>query len=43
MGFILLIPFTRNLLIKKFVKKPKNNSDIIEGELTDTKEEKDEL
>ncbi len=42
-GFILLIPFTRNLLIKKFVKKPKNNTDIIEGELTDTKEEKDEL
>ena len=43
MGFILLIPFTRNLLIKKFVKKPKNNSDIIEGELTYTKKDKDEL
>ena len=42
-GFILLVPFTRNLLIKKFVKKPKNNTNIIEGELTDTKEEKDEL
>ena len=39
-GFILLIPFTRNLLIKKFIKKPNSNTDIIEGELTDTKKDK---
>ena len=45
-GFIILIPFTRSILIKMLIKKNykknKNNSDIIDGEIVD-KKDKDEL
>ena len=45
-GFIILIPFTRSILIKilikKNYKKNQNNSDIIDGEIVD-KKDKDEL
>jgi len=45
-GFIILIPFTRSILIKilikKNYKKNQNNSDIIDGEIVDKKDE-DEL
>ena len=45
-GFIILIPFTRSILIKMLIKKNykknQNNSDIIDGEIVD-KKDKDEL
>ena len=42
-GFILLIPFTRNLLIKKFVQKKTDELNIVEGEYKDLGKDKDEL
>ena len=48
-GFLLLIPFTRKLLINLWMKKKyknntnKNNDDIIDAEIIEEKEEKDEL
>ena len=47
LGFILLIPLTRSLIINQFVimKKEKQNNDnvIIEAEVIEKKDEKDEL
>ena len=47
-GFLLLIPFTRKILISSFVKKrdnPKNQEDIhtLDGEIIEDKDKKDEL
>ena len=48
LGFVLLIPFTRNLLIKIFINKSniKNKSkenEILDGEILESKDDKDEL
>ena len=45
-GFLLLIPFTRKLIINSFLKKQKivkenNNKDFIEGEVLKENKEKD--
>ncbi len=44
-GFLLIIPFTRKLILKKisnkFEKKNKNKKDFIEGEFEDIEEEDD--
>ena len=48
-GFLLLIPFTRKILINAFVKKqniPKEkdeNENILDGEIIEDKDKKDEL
>jgi len=47
-GFLLLIPFTRKLLISTFVKKRKNptyqkNVHTLDGEIIEDKNKKDEL
>ena len=47
-GFLLLIPFTRRILISSFVKRGnskenKENSDILDGEIIEDKDKKDEL
>ena len=48
LGFVLLIPFTRNFLIKIFINKSniKNKSkenEILDGEILESKDDKDEL
>ena len=48
MGFLLLIPFTRKILISSFIKKDaasKNEKDIntLDGEIIEDKNKKDEL
>ena len=47
LGFILLIPLTRSLIINQFVKmkkeKQNNDNEIIEAEVIEKKDEKDEL
>ena len=47
LGFILLIPLTRSLIINQFVKmkkeKQNNDNEIIEAEAIEKKDEKDEL
>ena len=47
LGFILLIPLTRSLIINQFVKMKKerqnNDNEIIEAEVIEKKDEKDEL
>ena len=48
LGFFLLIPFTRKILIRSFVKKktPQTNqesSNILDGEIIEDKDKKDEL
>ena len=46
-GFLLLIPFSRKILIKIFLSKQntdlKNNKSFIDGEIVDKKDKKDEL
>ena len=47
-GFLLLIPFTRKILISFFVKKNKistnqENTDVLDGEIVENKDKKDEL
>ena len=47
-GFFLLIPFTRKIMInfwlkKKYQENTRNNKDIIDGDIVDEKIEKDEL
>ncbi len=47
-GFLLLIPFTRRILISSFVKRGnskenKENSNILDGEIIEDKDKKDEL
>ena len=47
-GFLLLIPFTRKILISSFIKKDaasKNEKDIntLDGEIIEDKNKKDEL
>ena len=47
-GFLLLIPFTRRILInsivkKKNTKKDQENSNILDGEIIEDKDKKDEL
>ena len=47
-GFLLLIPFTRKILISFFVKKNKistsqENTDTLDGEIIEDKDKKDEL
>ena len=47
-GFLLLIPFTRKILISFFVKKNKistsqENTNTLDGEIIDDKDKKDEL
>ncbi len=47
-GFLLLIPFTRKLLISTFIKKRKNptyqkNVNTLDGEIIEDKNKKDEL
>ena len=46
-GFLLLIPFSRKILIKIFLSKQntdlKNNKSYIDGEILDKKDKKDEL
>ena len=46
LGFLLLIPFTRKIIINLFIMKKNNpinrNDDYIEGEIIDKKKEKDE-
>ncbi len=48
LGFFLLIPFTRKILIRSFVKKKtpqtnQENSNILDGEIIEDKDKKDEL
>ena len=48
MGFLLLIPFTRKILINFFVKKNKlstnqNNTNTLDGEIIEDKDKKDDL
>ena len=47
LGFILLIPLTRSLIINQFVKmkkeKQNNDNEIIKAEVIEKKDEKDEL
>tara|TARA_X000000368_G_scaffold392311_2_gene356969 strand:- start:1373 stop:1798 length:426 start_codon:yes stop_codon:yes gene_type:complete len=47
-GFLLLIPFTRKILISFFVKKNKistnqENTNVLDGEIVENKDKKDEL
>ena len=46
-GFLLLIPFTRKILINSFVKKSnkkdRENKSILDGEIIENKDKKDEL
>ena len=46
-GFLLLIPFTRRILINSFVKKSnkkdRENKSILDGEIIENKDKKDEL
>ena len=46
-GFLLLIPFTRRILINSFVKKSnkkdQENKSILDGEIIENKDKKDEL
>ena len=47
-GFLLLIPFTRKILISFFVKKNKistsqENTNTLDGEIIEDKDKKDEL
>ena len=47
-GFLLLIPFTRKILISFFVKKNKistsqENTNTLDGEIIENKDKKDEL
>ena len=46
-GFLLLIPITRKILISFFIKKNKNsirkNNDYIEGEILEKDKKQDEL
>tara|TARA_B100000965_G_scaffold25875_1_gene19409 strand:- start:221 stop:643 length:423 start_codon:yes stop_codon:yes gene_type:complete len=46
-GLLLLIPFTRNILIKFFIKKSSSSSNsndkTLDGEIIEDKEKKDEL
>ena len=47
-GFLLLIPFTRKILISFFIKKKRNpnnqeNVNILDGEIIEDKNKKDEL
>tara|TARA_B100000945_G_C20044559_1_gene440714 strand:+ start:19 stop:444 length:426 start_codon:yes stop_codon:yes gene_type:complete len=47
-GFLLLIPFTRKILINSFINKKKNSStkremNILDGEIVEDKNKKDEL
>ena len=46
-GFLLLIPFTRKIIIKFFISKNKENlkknNDYIEGEIINKEKDKDEL
>ena len=48
LGFLLLIPFTRKILIRFFVKRKttqtnKENSNTLDGEIIEDKDKKDEL
>ena len=48
LGFLLLIPFTRKILIWSFVKKKttqtnQKNSNVLDGEIVEDKDKKDEL
>ena len=48
LGFTLLIPLTRNLIIKMIIKKNnikknQNNNDVIDGEIIEKEKDKDEL
>ena len=48
LGFFLLIPFTRKILIRSFVKKKtpqtnQENSNILDGEIIEDKDKKDEI
>ena len=47
LGFILLIPLTRSLIINQFVKmkkeKQNNDNEIIEAEVIEKEDKKDEL
>ena len=48
LGFTLLIPLTRNLIIKMVIKKnnfkkEQNNNDVIDGEIIDKEKDKDEF
>ncbi len=47
LGFLLLIPLTRKIIVKSFIKKQntvkKKSEDYIEGEILDKKDKKDEL
>ena len=46
-GFLLLIPFTRKIIVKSFIKKQNTvkakSENYIEGEIIDKKDKKDEL
>ncbi len=47
-GFLLLIPFTRKILISFFVNKKnistnQENTDVLDGEIVENKDKKDEL
>jgi len=46
-GFLLLIPLTRKIIVKSFIKKQNTvktkSEDYIEGEILDKKDKKDEL
>ena len=48
LGFLLLIPFTRKILIRSFVKRKTNqtnqeNSNTLDGEIIEDKDKKDEI
>lgn len=48
LGFTLLIPLTRNLIIKMIIKKNnikknQNNNDVIDGEIIEKEKDKDEF
>ena len=47
-GFLLLIPFSRKIIIRSFVKKRnprtnKENTNVLDGEIIEDKDKKDEL
>ena len=47
-GFLLLIPFSRRIIIRSFVKKRnprtnKENTNVLDGEIIEDKDKKDEL
>lgn len=48
LGFLLLIPYTRKILISIFIKKGTNstsqkNTNVLDGEIIESKDKKDEL